>query len=69
MRVKEVHQWCTVKGGKQLTKNKRLCVALPPELEKRIYNLRKTEKYCRMTISEIMRTLILRGLESEKEGV
>ncbi|MBQ7887320.1 MAG: hypothetical protein IJ313_10560 [Clostridia bacterium] len=51
-----------------MTNNKRFTVMVTPDLEEKIYDLRKTDRYCRMTISEIMRTLILRGLESEKEG-
>ena len=51
-----------------MTKNKRMCVAMPPELEEKVYELRKTDRYCRMTMSEIVRILILRGLESEKES-
>lgn len=49
-----------------MTKNKRISVALPPELEKKIYDLRKTDKYCRLPLSEIMRSLLLRGLEMEE---
>lgn len=51
-----------------MTKNKRLCVMMTQDLEEKIYSLRKTDKYCRLTISEIMRTLILRGLESEEKS-
>lgn len=51
-----------------MTKNKRLCVAMPPELEERVYDLRKKDKYCRMTISEVMRQLIIRGLDCEEKS-
>ena len=39
---------------------------MPPELEAKVYELRKTDEYCRMTISEIVRILIQKGLEQEK---
>lgn len=50
-----------------MTSNKRVCIAMPPELEEKVYDLRKTDKYCRMTLSEIVRILILKGLEAEAQ--
>ena len=48
-----------------MTNNKRVCIAMPPELEERVYALRRTDEYCRMTLSEIVRILIQKGLEAE----
>lgn len=42
----------------------RASVVIPKELEERIIELRKTDKFARCTISEIMRTLIQKGLDS-----
>ena len=47
----------------------RRTVSLPPELENRIIALRKSDKYCRMTISEITRKLIEAGLKSAERSV
>jgi DNA topoisomerase IA len=47
----------------------RRTVSLPPELENRIIALRKSDKYCRMTISEITRKLIETGLKSAERSV
>ena len=51
-----------------MTNMKRFCIAMNDDLEGKIVELRKTDKYCRMSLSEIVRILILRGLESEKES-
>lgn len=48
------------------SKYRRLSVVLSPELEKKLYDLRKTDEYCRMSISEIFRTYFEKGLEAEK---
>lgn len=42
----------------------RASVVIPKELEERIIELRKTDRFARCTISEIMRTLIQKGLDS-----
>ena len=57
-----------VKGGETLTSNKRMCIAMPPELEEKVYALRRTDEYCRMTLSEIVRILIQKGLEAEAQS-
>lgn len=44
-----------------MTPNKRIMVMLPPELEERLYELRRTEAYCRMSYSEIIRMMFERG--------
>jgi hypothetical protein len=44
-----------------MTTNKRIMVMLPPDLEQLLYDLRKTDEYCRMSYSEILRTLFARG--------
>ena len=48
--------------------NRKLSVAVSSELEARIIALRKKDEFCRMTISEIVRMLIQKGLESEREA-
>lgn len=50
-----------------MTDNKRMSIAMPPELEEKVYALRRTDKYCRMTLSEIVRILIQKGLEAEAQ--
>lgn len=48
-----------------MTENKRMCISIPAELERRILALRKTDQYCRKSLSEIVRMLIMKGLEEE----
>ncbi len=49
------------------TKKKRVSMVLPPELEKALYDLRKTEPYNRMSLSEIARTYFEKGLKAEAD--
>lgn len=56
-----------LKGERGLTNQKRFCVAMTPELEEKIVDLRKTDKYCRKSLSEIVRILIQKGLEAENQ--
>lgn len=49
------------------TKCWRMSLTLTPEIEEAVVELRKTEKYCRMSYSEIIRRLIEAGLESVEE--
>lgn len=51
-----------------MTENKRLCIAVTPEIEKKIFDMRKREEFCRMSISEIVRMLIVRGIEADQRG-
>ena len=46
-----------------MTDNKRFSFAAPPELEDKIIELRKTDEFCRMTFSEIIRALIEAGIK------
>lgn len=48
-----------------MTEKTRWNVTVPPELEEKVFALRKTDEYCRMTISEILRILIAKGLAAE----
>lgn len=52
-----------------MTENWRLSIAIPPELEQRIIELRKEERFCRMSYSELVRHLIVRALEEDKRPV
>ncbi len=46
-----------------LTKMTRRTVSLPPNMEKEIFDLRKTDAFCRCSYSEIVRRLIELGLD------
>ena len=50
-----------------MTENKRICVMIHPEMEEKIIELRKTDEFCRKSISEIVRILILRGLDAAEK--
>lgn len=43
---------------------RRVSVALPPELDQAVLALRKTDKYCRCSYGEIVRTLISEGAKT-----
>ena len=50
------------------TENWRMSLTLPKELEDAIIELRKTDKYCRMSYAEIIRRLIEAGLDEGTEA-
>lgn len=47
-----------------MTEMKRITVSFPEDLEKRIYQLRKKEKYVKCSYSELVRILVEAGLEA-----
>lgn len=49
-----------------MTNMKRQSVSLPPELENAIFELRKTDRFCKCSISEIMRELLKIGIEEQR---
>lgn len=51
-----------------MTENKRLSISVTPEMEKKIYEMRKKDEFCRMSISEIVRMLIVRGIDADQRG-
>ena len=53
-----------------MTDLKRLAIAVPPELETAIYDMRAKDEFRRLSISEIVRRLIEAGLAAyaEKRG-
>lgn len=57
-------------GGETMTDLKRLAIAVPPELENAIYDMRAKDEFRRLSISEIVRRLIEAGLAAyaEKRG-
>lgn len=42
---------------------RKLSFSVSPELEKRIIDMRKSDEYCRLPVSEIIRKLLEKGLE------
>ncbi len=42
---------------------KRLSVSLPPEIEKAVIDLRKTDEYCMCSCADILRKLMMLGAE------
>lgn len=43
---------------------KRLSINLPPELDRAVLDLRKTEEYCRCSYVEIIRVLMAEGAKA-----
>lgn len=41
----------------------RLSISIPEDVEQKIVDLRKTDKYCRCSYSEIVRQLLERGIK------
>lgn len=50
-----------------MTKQKRFCIVMTADLEEKIIKMRKKDKYCRKSLSEIVRILIQKGLEDEEK--
>lgn len=46
-----------------MTENKRCSVMITPDLEEKIREMRKTDAYCMLSVSEIIRQLVHKGLE------
>ena len=46
-----------------MTEMKRITISVPDKLEQAIADLRKTERFCRSSYSEIMREMLLIGIE------
>lgn len=47
-----------------MTEMKRITISVPDKLEQAIADLRKTERFCRSSYSEIMREMLLIGIEN-----
>lgn len=45
-----------------MTENKRCSIMITPELEEKIREMRKTDAYCMLSVSEIIRRLVHKGL-------
>lgn len=50
-----------------MTDMPRRTISIPREVDDRIVALRKTDKFCRATLSQITRELILIGLKAEEK--
>lgn len=50
-----------------MTDMRRVTISLPEDIDKRILRLKKTNKFVRESYSEIVRQLLLKGLEKENE--
>ncbi|MFR3238104.1 MAG: ribbon-helix-helix protein, CopG family [Acutalibacter sp.] len=48
-----------------MTDMRRVTISLPEDIDKRILRLKKTNKFVRESYSEIVRQLLLKGLEKE----
>lgn len=45
-----------------MTDMKRITISVPDELDKKILELKKTDEFARASYSEVVRTILLRGL-------
>ena len=52
-----------------MTEMRRITIALPDELDKRILELRKDDRFVRLSYAEIIRRLLERGLSSDDRNV
>ena len=50
-----------------MTTMRRVTIAVPPELDKKILNLKKTSRHAKDSYSEVVRQLLLKGLEKESK--
>ena len=49
-----------------MTEMKRMSISLPKDIEQAIIDLRKKDEYCKCSSAEIIRTLIVAGLNSSE---
>ena len=49
-----------------MTEMKRMSISLPKDIEQAIIDLRKKVEYCKCSYAEIIRTLIVAGLNSSE---
>lgn len=49
-----------------MTEMKRVTISIPAELDRKIIEMRKQDEFVRSSYSEIVRTLIFAGLDSNK---
>lgn len=49
-----------------MTDMKRITISIPPEMDKKILEMRKDDKFIRSSYSEIVRTLVFAGLDISK---
>lgn len=59
------------KGGNYMTEMRRVTISIPNELDKKVLELKKDDRFIRCSYSEIVRMLLQAGLEAEdkKEAV
>lgn len=50
-----------------MTEMKRVTIALPEEIDKRILELKKYDRFVRCSYSEVVRVVLLEGLKAEEE--
>lgn len=64
-----------MRGGKEGTElekqpkpmtTRRICIALTPEVDRKIVQLRKKPEYERKSLSEVARIMMLRGMKMEE---
>lgn len=51
-----------------MTDMRRVTISLPDEIDRRILELKKDDKYIRLSYSEVVRQLLERGLEAGGNG-
>lgn len=51
------------KGVKTMSDMKRMSISIPDEMEEAIIMLRKTDRFCRSSLAEIIREVLTIGLE------
>lgn len=55
------------KGVKALTEMRRITIALPDEIDRRILEMRKDDRFVRCSYAEIVRQLLEKGLAEEAD--
>ena len=54
-------------GGELMTEATRRTVSLPGDVEEALIKLRKTDRFCKCSYSEIVRQLVVAGLATTRE--
>lgn len=50
-----------------MTTMRRVTIAVPPDLDKKILNLKKTSRHAKDSYSEVVRQLVQKGLEAYRQ--
>lgn len=67
--IKIIQKVQNFKGGIYMTNMRRVTISIPEEIDKKVLELKKNDKFVRSSYSEIVRMLLLSGIEKNSKEV